>query len=427
VSADGEGARNEWNARSIYLLASLTLIGSLNFLDRGLLGLLLPLIKEDLVISDTMLGIVSGLAFVLFYSTVGVPIAWLADRYSRRNIITIGLSVWSLMTALTGFVSNVWQLAATRFLLGAGEASSMGPSNSIVSDLFTGKNRPLAIAILGSASSIAALVFVPIAGWISIEYGWRAVFIACGAPGLVLAAIFFLTNREPPRKGEAAQIKPTFTETLYYLGRSRAFVMVTVAECLLAINLYATTVWTSSFLVRVHGLDMMAISATLGPLKGLAGLTGALLVGWIASRLGQRNLRWGLWVPALAMAIIMPGEVMYLFGSSLWVALAGFGLAAMMTAGQQPPVFAVIMNLAQPRMRAMAIAVMLLFSGLVGQIVGPLTVGVLNDLLHTAHGEEAIRYSLAICSVSVVLASLALFYGASDPMMRKASAAAAVE
>ena len=170
-----------------------------NYLDRSILGLALPMIKAEMQASDTALGLVSGLAFVLFYAILGVPIAWAADRWNRRNIIAAGLAFWSLMTALTGFVANIWQLALARFLMGAGEACCMPPSNSIISDLFRKARRPLALAIFGTANSIAFIALFPIAGWIADHHGWRTMFVAAGAPGLVLALLFYLTVREPVR------------------------------------------------------------------------------------------------------------------------------------------------------------------------------------------------------------------------------------
>ena len=128
-----------------------------------------------------------------------MPIAWAADRWNRRNIIAVGFAFWSLMTALTGYVGNIWQLAAARFLMGAGEAACMPPSNSMIADLFRKARRPLALAIFGTANSIAFIALFPIAGWIAQTHGWRTMFIAAGAPGLVLALLFYLTVKEPVR------------------------------------------------------------------------------------------------------------------------------------------------------------------------------------------------------------------------------------
>ena len=146
--------RGDWNGAATVGLGFLTLISSVNYLDRSLLGLALPAIKAEMHVSDMALGLVSGLAFLLFYSLLGLPIAWAADRWNRRNIIAIGLAFWSLMTMATGWVANVWQLALTRFLMGAGEACGIAPSNSIIGDLFRDRRRPLAMSIFGSAVSI---------------------------------------------------------------------------------------------------------------------------------------------------------------------------------------------------------------------------------------------------------------------------------
>ena len=168
-------------------------------------------------VSDTALGLVSGLAFVVFYSLLGLPIAWLADRWSRRNIIAIGFAFWSVMTALTGLVANIWQLATTRFLMGAGEACGLAPSNSMVADLFRRPSRPLALAILGAANSFAFIAFFPIVGWIGERHGWRQMFVAAGIPGILLALVFFLTVKEPARG--ASRISRTASIRSHSSGR----------------------------------------------------------------------------------------------------------------------------------------------------------------------------------------------------------------
>jgi MFS family permease len=130
----------DWNARAIYALGFLSLISAFNYLDRSILGLALPLIKTEMHVSDTALGLVSGLAFAGFYSLLGLPIAWLADRWNRRNIIALGFAFWSVMTALTGLVANIWQLAATRFLMGAGEACGLAPCFAGPADLWRSRS-----------------------------------------------------------------------------------------------------------------------------------------------------------------------------------------------------------------------------------------------------------------------------------------------
>lgn len=151
------------------------------------------------------LDLLGGLVFATFYATLGIPIAWFADRYSRRNIIVIGLSIWNLMTILTGMVTNLWQLAATRFLMGAGEACGNPPSNSMVADLYAKDRRSMALSILISGSTIGVFLGYLLGGWINECYGWRVVYFVAGAPGLIIALLFWLTVKEP-RRGRDRQI-----------------------------------------------------------------------------------------------------------------------------------------------------------------------------------------------------------------------------
>ena len=205
---DPAAGRSDWSATASYSLGFLTIISAFNYLDRSLLGLALPAIKAEMTVSDTTLGLVSGLAFVLFYSLLGVPIAWLADRWNRRNIIAAGFAFWSLMTLLTGWVANIWQLAMARFLMGAGEACGLAPSNSMISDLFRKERRALALSIFGASSSITFVVFFPILGTVGEAYGWRQMFVLAGAPGVLLAMVFALTVREPKRSGSTCIVMP---------------------------------------------------------------------------------------------------------------------------------------------------------------------------------------------------------------------------
>src|SRR5688500_4246605 len=227
----------DWTVPTAYSLGFLTLISAFNYLDRSLLGLALPAIKAEMGVSDTALGLVGGLAFVLFYSLLGVPIAWLADRWNRRNIIAIGFAFWSLMTLLTGWVASIWQLAAARFLMGAGEACGLAPSNSMISDLFRKERRALALSIFGTGSSIAFVVFFPILDLVGQTYGWRQMFVFAGLPGIILAALFFLTVREPERRGSVtpAEVRAlrhprTLLADLAFLFRSPAYLYLLAAS-----------------------------------------------------------------------------------------------------------------------------------------------------------------------------------------------------
>lgn len=274
----------DWNGKALYGLGFLTIVSAFNYLDRSLLGLALPSIKAEMHISDTVLGLVSGLAFLLFYSLLGVPIAWAADRFNRRNIIAAGFAFWSLMTMFTGWVSNVWQLAMARFLMGAGEACGLAPSNSIISDLFRVERRPLAFSIFGTGVSISSIIFFPIVGWIGHLYGWRAMFIAAGIPGIVLALLFLFTVKEPERGASETrqtnrQERESFPSSVSFLTRSRAYLAILGGGTFMGLNVFAAGVWTPTFLTRVHGMSLVEIAATTGPLRGCSGLPACCWAG----------------------------------------------------------------------------------------------------------------------------------------------------
>jgi MFS family permease len=412
------GARADWSAYSLYTLGFLTLISAFNYLDRGILGLALPLIKKEMLVSDTVLGLVSGLAFALFYSLLGLPLAWLAERWSRRNIIALGFGFWSLMTVLTGFVANIWQLAAARFLMGAGEACGLAPSNSMVSDVFRESRRPLALSVLGLANSIAFIAFYPVIGSIGERHGWRAMFTACGIPGAALALVFWLTVKEPARgaleasgpverpghaelRSGALDVQSLAAMVRFLLG-SRAYLLMLVGAMLMGASVYAGGTWNAAFLMRVHHLKLGAVASSLGPVQGIFGGAGILLGGLLTDILGRRDERWRLKLPALACLLAGPAEVLFLLadGRTLW--LTGFALASLFTLAHQAPVFAAAMSVAKVRMRAVAIAMLVLTSGLLGQVVGPLAVGMLDDRLQASLGNSAVRYSLLLVACCAV-------------------------
>jgi predicted MFS family arabinose efflux permease len=396
-----------------YVLGFLTLISAFNYLDRAVLGLALPLIKRELVVSDTALGLASGLAFALFYTLLGLPTAWLADRWSRRNIIAVGFAFWSLMTALTGFVGNIWQLAGARFLMGAGEACGVAPSNSIISDLYPESCRPLALAVLGMASSLASLAFYPLIGWIGQTHGWREMFTWSGLPGFVLAVAFFFSVREPGRGVMDGRrvLRPmtSLPDSVRFLLGSRSYLLILTGSMFMGASVYAGSTWNATFLTRVHHLRLADVAASVGPLQGLCGGAGILLGGILTGALGRRDPRWLLRLPAIACLLAAPAEALFLLGSDRAAWMIGFGLMSFFALAHQAPIFAAAMSAARVRMRAVAISMLVLTSGLLGQIVGPLLVGVLDDRLLATLGASAVRYSLLIVALCMAGASLAFF------------------
>ncbi|WP_447726574.1 spinster family MFS transporter [Sphingomonas koreensis] len=404
-------AGGDWSFTAVYSLGFLTLISVFNYLDRSLLGLAIPQIKAEMHLSDTVMGLVSGLAFVLFYSIMGVPIAWAADRYSRRNIVAIGFAFWSMMTMLTGWVSNIWQLAIARFLMGAGEACGLAPSNSMTADLFRAERRPLVFSIFATAASIASILFFPIAGWVGQHYGWRVMFIVAGIPGIALALLFFLTVKEPvrgasdKRRQQNADRQPFLVSLRFLLG-SRAYLALLAGATLMGLNVFASAVWTPTFLTRVHGLSLGEIAATIGPVRGFFGITGVLLGGFLIDRLGRKSPRWRMTFPALACILAGPAEACFALGDTRPVWLGAYAASGFLLLIHQGPVFAAVVTVADVRMRAVATAILLFCSAMFGQAVGPLIVGVMNDALASSYGDHAIRYSMLFIAGTAVLGGL---------------------
>jgi MFS family permease len=419
MTADGPALpRRDWTPTAVYSLGFLYVISVFNYLDRSLLGLALPAIKVEMQASDTALGLVSGLAFVLFYAILGIPIAWAADRWNRRNIIAAGFAFWSVMTALTGWVGNIWQLALARFLMGAGEACCLPPSNSIIADLFRKARRPLVLSIFGTANSMALILFFPLAGWIAHHYGWRMMFVAAGVPGIILALVFLLTVKEP-RRG-ASEEKPVRAATdgwrvtgRFLLG-SRTFVLLLAGATLMGANIFAAAAWMPSFLNRVHDMTLAEVAASIGPVRGILGAAGILAGGVIIDRLLRGSPRWRVRLPALACILLGPAEALFLLGEPYWAWFLGFALTSFLTLLHQGPIYAVAMDVARLGMRAMAIALLIFCASLLGQVCGPLVVGAITDALQPALGQEAIRYSLLIIAVTPVLAGLCFWAAASS-------------
>ncbi|HEX7693244.1 MAG TPA: MFS transporter [Sphingomonas sp.] len=434
MSAGDAAGRSSWPWAAVWPLFVLTLVSVFNYLDRSLLGLALPAIKAELGSSDTVLGLVSGLAFILFYSILGIPIAWLADRVNRRNIIAVGLAFWSAMTALTGFVSTIWQLGVVRLLMGAGEACGMAPSNSIIADLFKPDRRPLALAVFGTAAPLSYVALFPLAGWIAQHHGWRAMFVAMGLPGVILALLTILTVREPARTSPPPARLP-LARSLWTdaaaLFSNRCFAWIFAGVTLMGANVWAAGAWTPTFFARVHHLSVSEVANIIGPTRGLIGIVGILVGGALIDRLPSNRMFWRIGIPAIACFMAGPAEALFLLGNSYLAWIGGFAISSFFTLIHQAPIFAAVVNIVGERRRALAISMVLLGASLIGNALGPSAVGVVNDLLKNSFGDEAIRYSLLMIAVTPVLAAgcfwrAARLYAATAAPEGKAQAGEAV-
>jgi MFS family permease len=396
-----------------YTLVLLTLAYALNFLDRTIFNVLIEPIKKEFQLSDTTLGLLAGFGFVLLYSALGMPIARFADRANRRNIVATGLAFWSIMTALCGLASGVAMLAMARIGVGLGESASTPASQSMVADLFAKDERPRALGIFAVGTYLGVFLGFFFGGWVNQYFGWRTAFISAGIPGIVIALLLRATVAEPARRSEGEKIvSDAVWPTFAFLFSQKSFVRVLIGFCLAGFTNYSTSAWIPSFMARVHHLGSGDIGTYAGTFKGLFGIAGALLGGFMVARISRNDDRWKLWAPAIMSGLAGPVFVLCILTPSLTVMVATLGLFSTLVGFHLGPVFAVAQTVSKTSMRALAAATMLLTATGFGQGVGPLAVGWLNDLLKDAYGAEAVRYSLMAAAVATVAAALFFVWAA---------------
>ena len=376
----------------------LTVVYTFNFIDRQILVILQEPIKADLGLSDAQLGLLTGFSFALVYVTAGIPIAWLADRANRRNIVAASLAFWSLMTALSGLVQNYGQLLAARLGVGVGEAGGSPPSHSMISDYFPPSSRGTALSFYSMGIYIGVLFGFAAGGWIAENFGWRNAFFVIGIPGILYALVVLWVVKEPKRgqydlAGVPAQ--SSLSETLAGLKRRPTFWYLSVGCAFTAFISYGNGNFMPSFLMRNHGMSLAEVGAILGLISGLSGATGTFLGGFLADRLATRDMRWYVWIPILGGLSSMIPAYYTLFGENTTLIVAAMIPSQILSALYLGPCIATCHNLVSPGMRAMASAILYFVLNLIGLGLGPLTVGILSDLFAEPFGEDNLRYAMA--------------------------------
>ena len=383
-----------------YVLAVLFLAYVIKFVDRQIVSILAEPIKEALGVSDSWIGFLGGPAFAIFYATLGIPIARLADLWIRRTVIAIGLALWSGMTALSGLSQSFTHLALARIGVGVGEAALSPPAHSLLADYFPVSQRSTALGVYSMGIHIGVLAGLMLGGWLEEYWGWRAAFMVVGIPGLVLALIVRLTVREPVRGAmEATPVTgtpPPVSEVVRFLAARRSFIHLSLGIGFTAFAGYAFAFWAPQFLRRVHDMSSGELGTKVGIAIGLGGAIGSVLAGVLADRLGRRDVRWWLWIPAIACAGPLPFTLSFLFigdpDLALLISFPGVVIAAM----YQGPVFSTVQTIAPVRMRAVAAGVLMFVTNIIGLALGPQSIGWLNDYVFSHHGDEAVRYSLLV-------------------------------
>ena len=402
-----------------FVLSVLVLSYVLSFIDRQLMTILLEPIKAEFGASDTAMGFLTGFAFAIFYAVLGIPVARLADRWSRRNVLAISMVIWSAMTAACGMAGSFWQMAVLRVGVGVGEAGGTPPSHSLISSYFPARERSTAMGIYGSGSQIGVLLGMFGGAVIAETMGWRWAFFIFGLPGVLIGLLVFVVVREPPKA--PAPVSTSMMSDVMSLWQTPAFAIISFATAFTALAGYGMGTWFPSFLIRIHGLTLTEAGLPLGIVGTLGALIGAVSGGILCDRLTKIDSRWQLRVPSIGagLSVVFLGLFLIWPESQQWrlgeyrvpVAVVFLFFGGIVSSFWIGPTYAAIQTLTPSHLRSQASALLLLLLNLIGMGLGPLVVGALSDLLAPELGAQSIRYAMLISLVTVLIGSTLYWMG----------------
>lgn len=398
-----------------FVLGMLVAVYIFNFLDRQIVTILAEPIKNDLGLNDTQIGLMTGLAFALFYTVLGIPIARLADRANRVSIISVALVVWSGMTALCGLAQNFAQILAARIGVGVGEAGCSPPAHSLIADYYRPEERASALSIYALGIPIGSILGLLAGGWIAEFYGWRAAFFIVGLPGILLAIVVKIAIAEPLRglsegqsSGTPAE-QPPLGETLKTILKNKTMVHIAMGGALTSFVGYGLGQWLPAYFIRLHGMGIAETATYFGLVLGVASAIGTALGGQLADRFAARTIRVYAWLPAAGVLIAFPFYIAAMMNGNPYIAIAILILPSLLNSLWLGPAFGTIQNLAPTRMRALASAILLFILNIIGLGLGPFLVGVMSDLLAPQFGEESLRYAILIATAAYFWAGAHFF------------------
>jgi MFS family permease len=398
-----------------YVLGSLLVVYIFNFIDRSIFGILTDPIRNSLQLEDWQMGLLGGLAFATFYTTLGIPIARVSEKTSRMMIIVISLAVWSLMTVMCGLAVGFASMFVCRLLVGVGEAGCTPPAQSVIADYFKPGSRATAASIYALGVPLGGMCAGLAAGpindyvtgenvhallegwgwswatglldWKSLE-GWRIAFIAVGLPGLLFALIIGLTVKEPPRgytdpPNASKPERETFSAALKKLSKKPTYVHVVFGAALASFAGYGIAAFSTSFLLRTHELSLTEAALIFSLVLGLMAAIGVFLSGFLADRLAKRYPTALSWMPALGMGLSVPLYWMGYLSPSVALMLPPLMAAAMLHYFYLGPMYAVSAGVVDARTRATAVAITLFVVNLIGLGLGPTLIGLLSTVLKT--------------------------------------------
>ncbi|MBT5684773.1 MAG: MFS transporter [Gammaproteobacteria bacterium] len=400
-----------------YVVILLTTVYVFNFIDRNILAILGQSIKDDLMISDTAFGFLGGIAFAIFYTFMGIPIARLADRKSRKTVLAVCLAIWSGMTAVCGLAQNFTMLLLARIGVAIGEAGGSPPSHSIISDLFPVSRRATALGIYALGIPIGSAVGFLAGGWINEIFGWRTAFFVVGIPGLLLALIVYLTIKEPPRgfsERVAGQASPTLDDepppvmdVLRLLWSKRSFRYMSIGGALHAFVGNGIGLYIPMMFQRSHGLGTGEIGTWLFAL-GFFGMAGTFGAGYLCDRLGDKDRRWYMWLPGIMTLMHVPFAAFTYLYHDPQIALMIYAVAYILGHGYLAPTFAMTQSLVPLRMRALAASILLFILNIIGLGLGPQITGILSDTINltTDLGVDSLRWAMVSVLVFNIISAV---------------------
>lgn len=401
-----------------YVLGMLTLTSMLSIADRLIMSILLEDIKLEFSMSDTQLGLLAGLAFTLFYALLGIPIARLADRWNRKNIVGIALIVWSGMTALCGAATGFISLFLARLGVGVGEAGGSPPSYSMIADYFKPEELARAMGIFTIGAVLGTGGGLMVGGYLAESLGWRFTFLALGIPGILLGVVLLLTVKEPERgrydvKKSTGADRENMRATLASLLKNKVYVRISISFALLTMVGYAMAIWMAPIMLRNYDVSVGTVGLYLGCAYLIGGIPGPVIGGYLTDYLVKFDPRWRAWMPAIAILFVIFFYWLCLSATSLVGFLGFFTLAYALFMLPQAASMSLLQTSVHSGQRALAVSFALLINNLLGQALGPLLIGLSSDALTPTLGEKALNYSVfGLCSIAAVLAALSYYHTA---------------
>ncbi len=397
-----------------YVVWLMFAVNMLNYIDRMVLAVLIEDIRVEIPMSDSQIGVLTGLAFAIFYAFAGLFLGRLSDRYSRKNILIGAIGVWSLATAACGLVGNFTQMLLSRISVGFGEAGAMPASQSMLADYCNMERRSAAYAIQSAGATLGLMVGLAGGGWVAELYGWRTAFFIAGALGLPVALTILFTLKEPQRGvldvGADTMEGSSFKDTLAFLWKKRSFPLILMSSTCIAFMLFGVAQWVPAFLIRTYGLSTAEVGTYFGVATGLGSALGAITGGLMCNWLVKKNILWLLWLPIIVGLTSVPFFQIALFAPSLKITIAMIFLVNFVGSLGFGPIIAAFQSVVPAGMRATATAIYGLITSLLGVGLAPFVIGLMSDYFgQGAQDAAALQTALSIAVIVGLGVPLFLF------------------